>query len=97
MAKRKRPPMQPIVMAKDGVIQFQENVVVRRLLDEATARGFDLNALVRACADAPATDWDQFNQLIGYSVSGLPWKQKRTRDEADAIVEKMIADRGKKP
>lgn len=87
--KRKRPPMQPIVVAQDGVIRFQRNEVVRALLNAAARYGFDLNALWREACDAPDTDWDQFNQLIGYSVSGCPFRDElggyRARDKAAAM------------
>lgn len=61
-----REPMQPLVMV-DDVIRFQENVIVRRLLDEG---GIDLNQM-QTWFDVPQKDWEQFYQLIGYSLSGF--------------------------
>lgn len=61
-------PMQPIVLASDGCIRFKSNSIVDRLLKESQERGFGLNEL--CCQEFPQEDWDQFNQLIGYSVSG---------------------------
>lgn len=62
-------PMQPIVQASDGRIRFQENAIVRFLLDRAS-QGVktDLNNL--ACMDFSDADRQQLAQLIGYSVSG---------------------------
>ncbi len=87
MGKRKTPPMQPIVHDHQGVVRFQKNLVVDRLLMEASERGFNLNHLTCACYDAPKSDWEQFAQLIGYSVSGfgdLPYARRRTIERADA-------------
>lgn len=58
-------PIQPAVM--DGnVVRFKENAIVRYLLDKG---GIDLNHLAMQ-QDFSRDDWVQFNQLIGYSVSG---------------------------
>ena len=61
--------MQPIVRASDGRIRFQENAIVRYLLDRAS-KGVktDLNDI--ACMDFSDADRQQLAQLIGYSVSG---------------------------
>ena len=60
--------MQPIVKDDRGVVRFQVNSIVRTLLDESQERGFGLNNLVaRYFSQA---DWEQFYQLIGYSLSG---------------------------
>ena len=83
--KRRRPPMQPVVIAQDGRTRFQVNEVVRALLDEASARGFTLNELTVACHDAPRSDWEQFAQLIGYSIGGfseLSYVRNETYDRA---------------
>lgn len=78
-------PTQPVVWDGD-VLRFQCNAVVRYLLDWCTAKANpnrpefqrphidingpapDLNVL--SCMDFPREDWEQFYQLIGYSVSG---------------------------
>jgi hypothetical protein len=62
---RVRQPIQPLVIASDGVLRFQENAIVRYLLDHG---GIDMNAL--AGMDFKRSDWQQFAQLIGYSHSG---------------------------
>ena len=61
--------MQPFVIDEHGVIRFQENSIVRVLLDEATERGFGLNELSRR-SEFTQKDWEQFSQLTGYSLGG---------------------------
>lgn len=58
-------PMQPIGFDEDGVIRFKRNAIVRLLLDTGKLTLNDL-----ACMSFSQTDWQQFYQLIGYSVSG---------------------------
>jgi hypothetical protein len=60
--------MQPVIIDKAGSPRFQDNAVVRKLLDEARERGFGLNELFQF--DFPQSDVDQFYQMIGYSVGG---------------------------
>lgn len=60
--------MQPIIKDKNGHARFKANAVVRLLLDESQMRGFGLNEL--AGRDLPQADWEQFYQLIGYSLTG---------------------------
>jgi hypothetical protein len=61
--------MQPIIKDKNGRARFKENAIVRFLLDEASdGRKCDLNRL--AVRDFPQADWEQFYQLIGYSLHG---------------------------
>lgn len=59
--------MQPIVKS-DSVIRFKANAIVALLLEESAKRGFNLNDL--AIRDFSQADWEQFYQLIGYSLSG---------------------------
>lgn len=66
MQTRKPLPLQPVYKDKHGVMRFQENIIVRHLLDHG---GIDLNAL--AAMGFPKEDWMQFAQLIGYSISGF--------------------------
>lgn len=56
--------MQGIVL-KDGAVRFRENAIVRKLLNETPMK---LNEL--AGMTFPQKDWEQFYQLIGYSLSG---------------------------
>lgn len=58
-------PLQPTYIDQDGIIRFKMNRICKYLLD---AGPFDLNDL----AKIPFTDedWQQFAQLIGYSLGG---------------------------
>ncbi len=79
--------MQPIAIDNEGVVRFKRNAIVRDLLDFASTRGFDMNAI--AVRDYTVSDREQFAQLIGYSVSGfgeLSYVRDETYDEADAAV-----------
>lgn len=60
--------MQPLFKDDKGVIRFKENKIVRTLLDESEKRKFGLNEL--AVRDFTQADWEQFYQLIGYSLRG---------------------------
>jgi hypothetical protein len=60
--------MQPFVVDKEGTVRFQENSIVRSLLDASRKLGFGLNEL--SASRFPQADWEQFYQLIGYSLSG---------------------------
>lgn len=62
-------PLQPIALDEQGVLRFRKNKLVDYLLDHG---GLTLNDLAVApelqdCRE----DWEQFSQLIGYSVSGF--------------------------
>ena len=75
-----RHPMQPIIQDKDGRLRFKQNAIVRYLLDHGR---LDLNAL--AARDFAREDWQQFAQLIGYSLSGfgeLPYVDRETYEAA---------------
>lgn len=63
-------PMQPIYVDTQGVVRFKRNAIVDYLLAEAGKRGFTLNQLVAVKGDFSQDDWEQFYQLIGYSISG---------------------------
>jgi hypothetical protein len=79
-----------VVTAEDGVIRFQENPIVRFLLD---AGPFDLNQL--ACMEFPRWAREQFAQLIGYSVSGfgdLSYARAGVVALADQLAEKLIEE-----
>jgi len=80
-------PMQPIVL-EDGIARFKKNQIVRFLLD---AGPYDLNKL--ASVPFSSDDWNQFYQLIGYSVSGFGDLELGDSDivaKADAIVEEKL-------
>jgi hypothetical protein len=58
-------PTQKIVVADDQMVRFQENPIVRYLLDNG---GLTMTDLARL--DFSNADRRQFAQLIGYSVRG---------------------------
>lgn len=87
---RKKLPMQPVIWDGAGTIRFQKNAVVDKLLQLAQLKGVDLNTLHVAASDAPAGDWDQFNQLIGYSVSGCPLRTIRAKYFADKRAAELL-------
>ncbi len=63
-------PMQPVVLADDNVVRFKKNALVKFLLDFASGKGMGMNEL-HAIPGISKEDWNQFVQLIGYSVSGF--------------------------
>ncbi len=91
---KKKHPMQPIdydgkttETSPYGVIRFKENRIVCYLLEHG---GLDLNKL--AIEDFSKDDWTQFNQLIGYSVSGfgdLSRVSKKAVHKADKKAHKL--------
>ena len=63
--------MRPFIKDKSGHVRFKANAIVRWMTTAAAdKRPCDLNAAHIACADAPAEDWEEFYQLIGYSLAG---------------------------
>lgn len=90
-------PMQPIAWDGKGVIRFQENAIVRAVLDFASERGMSLNEI--AVMPFRREDREQFAQLIGYSVSGfgdLSYVRPSTLRKADAIAAKVAKTRERK-
>lgn len=84
-------PMQPVVLAADGVVRFKENKIVAYLLQFAEDRGVDLNQI--AIMDFGDDDYSQLMQLIGYSVSGygnLSFANRNHVRRADAAAEKLV-------
>jgi hypothetical protein len=84
---KKPQPIQPIEWDGAGVIRFRGNPIVRYLLEQGT---FDLNHL--AALEFKGADWEQFAQLIGYSVSGwggLSYVSTETLNKADAIAHEV--------
>lgn len=92
-------PRQPIVWV-DDIIRFKENPIVRHLLN--THPDVDLNKIA-VLPNVTRDDHSQFNQLIGYSVSGygdLSCANRQHLGEADQIAEAMAKERetaGKRP
>lgn len=69
-------PMQPVARDSEGTLRFKQNSIVRFLLDQgggsrrssSVPGAASLNDL--GAMPFPREDWEQFYQLIGYSVSG---------------------------
>jgi len=75
-------PFQPIYMDDNGTVRFKPNKIVEHL---AKARLNDLSTL--GFSDE---DWDQFAQLIGYSVSawgGLSYVSSENCKVGDSMVD----------
>lgn len=60
-------PLQQIVIDDDGRARFRGNAICRYLLALATQHGITLDKM-RASEAFSDDDWEQFVQLIGYSV-----------------------------
>lgn len=83
-------PLQPIALDEYGTARFKVNKIVRHLLDFGQARSMGLNEL--ATMGFPSEDWEQFAQLIGYSVGGfsdLSYASLGAIEEANAVVEQL--------
>lgn len=79
-------PLQPLYTDSYGVVRFRANRVVTYLLEKG---GLDVNMLARVLPDSP-DDWEQFAQLIGYSLSGfgeLPYVRDETYETAARMAE----------
>lgn len=89
MPKRHRHPMQEVVIAKDGIVRFRENAIVRFLLDNGPN---NLNKI--AMMDFSKDDREQLAQLIGYSISGygdLPYISDKSYSEAAELAQPLLA------
>jgi hypothetical protein len=62
----KNHPMQPLEKDEDGTIRFKRNKIVSFLKDTSK---YNLNELSLMPFDKE--DWEQFAQLIGYSLDGF--------------------------
>lgn len=86
MKPRPKHPLQPLEKDPYGVVRFKINTIVRHL---CTVYG--MNELARL--EFPREDWEQFAQLLGYSVSGwgdLSYVSKERRAEADALAAQLV-------
>jgi hypothetical protein len=99
MSKRKHP-MQRLYRDDEGTVRFRVNPIVRHLLDFG---GYDLNKLAAMGFDHE--DWQQFMQLIGYSVSGYMdlncsqehAERKRVEKGEKKLLRKEKRDKRKSP
>ena len=65
-------PIQNVTTDKDGTLRFIGNAVVEMMLAQLKSCGIGLNEMHMLGAGLPQEDWDQFHQLISYSVHGAP-------------------------
>ena len=84
-------PMQPLYFDEHGTIRFKPNSIVQYLLE---AGGIDLNHLAYTGITQKwcNNDWEQFMQLIGYSVSGygdLSEVRDHILEQADEMADKL--------
>jgi hypothetical protein len=84
-----RQPMQPLQKDKHGTVRFRGNAIVQHLLDNG---GLDLNDLAVTSPEFPQQDWEQFAQLIGYSLSGFG-DLSYVRDDTYDLASKMHRSR----
>jgi hypothetical protein len=80
-------PLQPIERDPTGVVRFKANAICRYLVDSGVA---DFNQL--ATMPFAQEDWEQFAQLIGYSLSGfgeLSYVSDETYSQAEEIASKL--------
>ena len=92
MSKLKQP-MQPVYEDSTGVYRFHENAIVQFVLKQLKETGFTLNELHSECHGLPDEDWDQFNQLIGYSIGGIPIRNETTRDCAEKMMDEGLDEK----
>jgi len=75
-------PMQKQYLTENGVRRFIENKLVSWLIDQLPNNMNDL-AKEFYVGGYDKDDYDQILQLIGYSVSGIPYKNKDLYDITD--------------
>jgi hypothetical protein len=83
-----RSPDQPVVWDK-GVLRFKQNRIVRLLLDTGK---LNLNDLSRM--EFEQEDWEQFYQLIGYSLGGydeLSMVSDAAKDRAETERRRLVS------
>lgn len=83
-------PMQDMFKDDDGRIRFKPNNIVRTMLNLLESKGLGMNNL--CMMEFPQEDWEQFFQIIGYSVSaygGLSMISKKSGHKADKKAYKM--------
>lgn len=82
--------MQPVVWDGRGVIRFQQNEIVRYLLDHGRLSLNMLHGMDHPTPEFKHSDWEQFHQLIGYSVSGCPYRSNKVCEQADQRAAELL-------
>lgn len=72
-------PLQPIITDAQGVVRFKANGIVAHLQESGA---ININALL--AMDFKPEDWEQFNQLIGYSLSAWGGLQHTSNESWEA-------------
>lgn len=80
-------PIQKPVLSEHGTLRYTQNDVVDGMVKVLSRLGYDLNDLHAEFHTADDADWDQFNQLIGYSLSGIPLRDESLYDISDKMYE----------
>lgn len=62
-------PIQPLIIDEQGIRRFKRNLVVNRLYEWAAGKGMGMNEMAK-WQDIPKEEFQQFAQLIGYSLGG---------------------------
>lgn len=91
--KTPKNPMQPFVMEKN-VVRFKRNKLVEYLLDKG---GLNLNDLAAMEDEFSQDDWQQFAQLIGYSLCGyheLSYVSDKNAKAASKAAQKLFPECG---
>ncbi len=89
--KALRHPIQPLYVHDDDVLRFKRNALVCHLMDHGKAHGCGLNELASMGDHFTREDWEQFAQLIGYSLSGfgeLSYVSDETYNAAERMARK---------
>jgi hypothetical protein len=87
-------PVQPIYVDKYEVARFRPNKIVEFLLKEVEKQGITLNTLAHPNYGFTEAEYDQFAQLIGYSLCGasdLSYVADRTIKKGNKYLKKLIA------
>ena len=79
-------PLQKPYIDEQGTHRFTENTIVQHLLKQLEVNRYTLNEIAHDCHDHSPADWDQFNQLIGYSLSGCPYRDDSLFDVASEML-----------
>ncbi len=82
--------LQPIYLDEEGRARFRVNKIVRFLWDTKKYSAEELRLMPFSEAD-----WQQFNSLIGYSVTGfleVSNPSERLENEIDAKVQELLLE-----
>lgn len=91
------PPLQPIYTDSEGHKRFQKNKIVDLMYDIIRDSHTRVSVAVQRRArekgiEIPPGDWDQFNQMMGYSVNGMPWEDNDLEDTAAWMMKHGLSE-----